>query len=378
MTDRYADLSRKALQVGDPDEPRAALERALSEVPHRLDLRHALAVTLMRLGEAHGAIEQLSLALEQARTQANETTATLMPQLLLALAAACEDTYKPEHAEEAYREILSGEPGNPRALQGLGHLLMSWGRLEEGLALLRQYIEVGGDGPEYVDAAQSFISAVQRFVDEDLHPRNFLEAHRGSYVAFFDHHAEKMEAEGWIAEAARMQRLADGTVAPVIPEGARPYAAVRIDLVDPATGQPGQVGDQPMVVALAGYEPLSQAMVLIDWPDLPYPVWVSSICPWDQLPVQVLIGYHSDPVKAIDATIGDWYSAGYNGEYGETERGRFHYISDPERIGPRAVLYHVDCGRAELRCIDDLLKRLEILHTPYRIEAVLLGRGFLP
>ena len=133
-----------------------------------------------------------------------------------------------------------------------------------------------------------------------------------------------------------------------------------------------------MVVALAGYEPLSQAMVLVDWPDLPYPVWVSSVCPWDQLPIQVLFGYDSNPIDAIDATIGDWYTDGYSGEFGETERGRFHYISDPERIGPRAVLYHVDCGRAELRSIDELLKRLELLHTPYRIESVLIGRGFLP
>ncbi len=378
MNDPYADAALKALQEGDPDKARKALKRALKEAPHRLDLRHALAITLMRGGEISAALEQLDAALAAAREQADETAATMMPQLLLARAAACEDSYQPRAAEAAYREVLVHEAGNPRALQGLGHLLLAWGRLEEGLALLRGYIAAGGDGPEYVDAAQGFISAVSRFVDEDLHPRNFLEAHRGSYVEFFDHHAERMEAQGWIAEAARMQRLPDGSIVPVIPDGARPYAAVRIDLVDPSTGQPGQVGDQPMVVALAGYEPLSQAMVLVDWPELPFPVWVSSICPWDQLPVQVLFGYDSDPVQAIDPIIGDWYTAGYNGEYGDTDRGRFHYISDPERIGPRSVLYHVDCGRAELRSIDDLLKRLEILHAPYRIEAVLLGRGFLP
>lgn len=378
MNDPFADAALRALKEGDPQKARTALERALLEAPHRLDLRHALAITLLRMGEAGEAIQQLDEALDAARKQPDETADKMMPQLLLARAAACEDTYDPTGAEAAYLAVLAREDDNPRALQGLGHLLLGWGRLKEGLAQLGQYIAVGGDGPEYADAAQSFVSAVNRFVDADLHPRNFLEAHRGSYVEFFDHHAERMEAEGWMAEAARMQRLPDGSVAPVIPEGARPYAAVRIDLVDPATGQPGQIGDQPMVVALAGYEPLSQAMVLIDWPDQPYPVWVSSICPWDQLPIQVLFGYNSDPVEAIDATIGDWYTDGYSGEFGETDRGRFHYISDPERIGPRSVLYHVDCGRSELRCIDELLKRLELLHTPYRIEAVLIGRGFLP
>ncbi|MBK9370442.1 MAG: hypothetical protein IPN01_29815 [Deltaproteobacteria bacterium] len=52
-----------------------------------------------------------------------------------------------------------------------------------------------------------------------------------------------------------MRRAPDGRLVPSILDGARPYAGVRVDLVDPSTGRAGQVGDQPMVVAVAGLEP---------------------------------------------------------------------------------------------------------------------------
>ncbi len=376
--DEVAERAMAAIRSGDPRLAREALEEAVAALPQRIDLHHALAVTLLQLGESAAARDALDEGIALAHKQADDAAATLMPLLRLSRAAAREDTYDPEGAEADYLAVLASEPDHPRALQGLGHLLLAWGRPDEGLARLAQYVAVGGDGPEYVEATSTFIASVRKFIADDLHPRNFLEAHRGAYVEFFDHHASRMEAEGWIAEAARMQRLPDGTIAPIIPDGARPYAAVRVDLVDPSTGQPGQIGDQPMVVALAGYEPLAQAMVLSDWPDQPYPVWVSSVCPWDQLPVQVRFGYDSNPIEALDPTMGDWYRDGYNGAFGQTDRGRLHYISDPERTGARTVLYHVDCGRAELRCIEDLLQRIELLDRPYKVESVLIGRGFLP
>ena len=75
-----------------------------------------------------------------------------------------------------------------------------------------------------------------------------MDAHRGSYVEFFNHHASEMAAKGWIAEAARMRKDDEGNLVPVIAEGARPYAGTRVDLVDPQTGQAGLVGEQPIVL----------------------------------------------------------------------------------------------------------------------------------
>jgi hypothetical protein len=83
-------------------------------------------------------------------------------------------------------------------------------------------------------------------------------------------------------------------------------------------------------------------------------------------------------IDRIDDTIGSWYLAGYNGEFGDGDRGRFHYVTDPEPTGTSAVAYTVDLGRAELRAVSDLLRRLAVLHERHPIRRVLLGEGRLP
>ena len=85
-----------------------------------------------------------------------------------------------------------------------------------------------------------------------------------------------------------------------------------------------------------------------------------------------------DAIAQADPTIGDWYTAGYDGAFGATDVGRLHYISDPEALGDHGVLYHVDCGRSELTAIDDLRRRLMVLHESHPITCVVIGRGFLP
>lgn len=381
MNDEIAEKAMRALRGDDPRAARSALARILEQAPDRLDVQHAMAVTELRLGEAESALERLDKAEIQARAQADETAAALMGNLLLTKAAACEDLYDPAGAVACYREVMAHEAGNPRAAQGLGYLLMAWGRGDEGAAVLDAYVAAGLDDPEAIKGNGLYLQSYRKLLADDVHPRMFLEAHRGGYVEFFDHHARQMEEKGWIAEAARMRRGDDGALVPVIPEDARPYAAVRIDLVDPATGQQGQVGDQPMVVALAGYEPLARAPTLLRWPeaDPPFPTWVSTQCPWDQLPVQVALAEPSAAAaEALDAVVGDWYGAGFHGAFGTPQQGRFHYIGDPESPRGAVITWNVDCGRAEPRAIDDLLRRLTALHERVPLRAVLLGRGYLP
>lgn len=381
FNDQVAERTMRALKSEDPEAARAALERIVADHPDRLDVQHALAVTELRLGHAGPALQRLQAIEEQARARGDEASLAVMGQVVLARAAACEDLYAPDRAEDAYRTVMAHEEGNPRAVQGLAYLLFSWGRGEEGAAVLKEYIDGGHDEQAAIEGNRHFLTAWTRLHEDDVHPRMFLEAHRGSYVEFFDHHALRMADQGWIAEAARMRRDEAGNVVNVIPDGARPYAAVRVDLVDPRSGQPGMIGDQPMVVALAGFEPLARAAALTRWPerDHPFPVWVSTQCPWDQLSVQVKLSAPSrEAVEALDAVIGDWYSAGFEGAFGTADRGRFHYISDPELQTHDVLSYDVDCGRAELTAVTDLLKRLSVLHDRVGIGGVLLGRGYVP
>ena len=370
----------ESLKEGRPDEAIHALQTALQDEPHRLDLIHALAIAHLQLGHAQEALRLTINAETLIEIRGDPFAQHVWPQLLLARAAAYEDLYDPKGAERTFKTLLDLEPRDPRARQGWATIL-GWGRSDEGLSELDRYLQDDVDEPDFLKGTSDFRSAVSRFINEDIHPQIFLEAHRGAYNEFFNHHAEQMAAQGWIAEAAQMMRNEAGEVVPRIPPGARHYAAVRVDLVNPETGQPGQIGDQPMIVAVADYEALAQAPVLISWPkqDWPFPLYVCSQVPWDQLPVQVRFdSIDVDPVAVLDPVIGDWYADGYDGAFGRPTEGRFHTISDPETIGTDSVLYHVDLGRSEQTAIPDLLRRLSVLHAQYPIRCVLLGRGYLP
>ena len=376
-TDPIAQRAMQAFQAEDPNETRKQLQELIEEAPDRIDLRQSLSVVLLQMGEAQAAAAVLDDALEQTAHSSDPEVLPLVSQLHLTRGAAYEELYQPRQAELAYQNVLNKEPENPYALQRLAFLYLSWGRLSEGTSALEAYLDAGSDQPEALEANQQVLSALSEFENSDLHPKNFLEAHHGSYVEFFDHHAERMEAQGWFAEAAHKKIDPDtGAQTSIIPEGARSYAAVRVDLVDPASNQVGRVGDQPMIVALANYEALAQTPVLMSWPGQPFAVYVSSRCPWNNLAVHIrtLDGSWED----LDATIGDWYEAGFNGSFGTLQGQRFHEISVPQVIDERSVVYYVDCGRAGNQCIDDLLQRLEILHSGIGIDSVVFGQGFLP
>lgn len=381
FVDNIAEQAMVALKGDDPEAAARKLRSLLRSAPERLDLHHALAITELRLGDPAEALKICAEAEALANEQRDERAGMIMPQLMLVKASAAEDLRAPEAAAAAYQTLLEHEPLNPRAKQGLAWLLLAWGRLDDGMKALEAYIEDKQDEPPYIEGAEAFLDSLRALVRNDIHPEEFLKAHRGSYCEMFNHYAEKMAEKGWIAEAARMTRTDEGELVPVIPEGARPYAAVRIDLVDPNTGQPGRVGEQPMMVALAEYQPLARAPVLVQWParDWPFPLHVSSQCPWNDLSFSVRFADGStDAVAALDPVIGDWYTAGYNGHFGSQDAGRFHEVSDLEPCGPGAVRVSIDAGRAEVSAVPDLLRRLTVLHGQHPIAAVLIGRGFLP
>lgn len=378
-----AERALQALQGEDPRQAQKLLLEAVKAAPDRADLLNALGFVQLNLGEpelGRGLFQQaIEICVDQmAKPDRREQAEMLLEGIRLNLAAACEDLDDPKAAKATYQEILAANPGQPRAQGGLAWLLLAWGEIDAGRKELRRYVEDDRDEDPFLEAASTYHAELERFIKQDVHPREWLVAHRGSYVQMFDHYAAEQAKLGWIAEAARMKRAPDGRVVPVIPEGARPYAAVRVDLVNPNTSEVGQVGDQPMVVALADYQGLARAPVQIAWRELPFDLRISSQAPWDQLPIQLLFE-RPGALDDADAQIGDWYARGWDGAFGSKDAGRMHYISDPQpsREG-RAVTYHVDMGRASLEAIEDLLRRLHVLHDRHAIKRVLIGRGFLP
>jgi tetratricopeptide (TPR) repeat protein len=374
------DIIKNALEAvrgDDPELARDALMLALAEHPERLDLVHTLAIMELQNGSPELALDLAQKAAAVAKERREADDLLLLPQLLLTQGAAHEELRRPDEAMAAYDTVLDQDADHPLAIQGKGHLLLAWGRIDDGVALLQSAVDSGKDDPRFLEATEKLIAGIQKYVSDDLHPRNFVDAHRGSYVEFFNHHAEKTADDGWIAEAARMRKDDAGNLVPVIVEGARPYAGTRVDLVDPQTGQAGLVGDQPMIVAVEGHEIIAQTPILFPWPNVDFPVWGSSQMPWNLMSISIRFE-SGDADAAADPTIGDWYRAGFDGDFGAQDHGRFHSITDPEPLGDHCVRYQLDCGRTESQAIDDLLKRLGVLHATHPIAAVLIGRGFIP
>ncbi len=386
--DALAERAMRVLNEGDPREARKLLLAATEAAPERPDLMNALGIVHLQLGEPELGrqliLEAIGLA-ERAGFEdpdKRDQLRMMVESFELGLAAACEDLDEPADAKLAYERILRMNEGHPRARAGRAHLFLAWGQVEAGLGELRTFIQEDRDDNTFIDGASALVDALDRFRKDDIHPHEILAAHRGSYVEFFDHHAREQEAKGWVAEAARMKRAPDGKIVPMLADGARAYAAVRVDLVNPQTSEVGQIGDQPMVVAVANYEALARAPVVFDTPGHPFALGISTQTPWDQLPIAVLFAggdAAGAALDALDGVVGDWYMRGWDGEFGTKDGHRLHYISDPDpRRGGRGVLYNVDFGRARLDAIDDLLRRFEVLHTQHPIAKVVIGRGHLP
>ncbi|MSP54738.1 MAG: hypothetical protein EXR69_03900 [Myxococcales bacterium] len=383
-------LAESALQALGRDDPRKAREllmEAIMAAPSRPDLVHALGVVQLQLGEAHLGLPLIQQAIGMAGELASTGAAgkakadEMIDGFELSLAAAHEDLDQPIEAEAAYRRALARSPNQPRPQHQYALLLLGWGRLDEGLAELDAYVKADADDPDAVRGLKALAGEIRLWIARKLHPKNLLEAHRESYVEMFDGYL-KGPAKGWVAEAAKMRRGPDGRPVVIVPEGARPYAGVRVDLVNPATNQIGQVGDQPMVVQVAEFPALAQAPVQLRWEHEEFDLRVSTQCPWDQLPIHIL--FTDGPgaegaLEAADELIGEWYSAGFDGAFGTKDGHRLHDISYPQAVrGFLGVTYDVDMGRAELRAIDDLVQRLTHLNARHPIARVLLGRGFLP
>jgi hypothetical protein len=113
----------------------------------------------------------------------------------------------------------------------------------------------------------------------------------------------------------------------------------------------------------------------------PFPVWVSTRAPWHWLPVVVQFrepGTSQELIDRVEPALGSWYLAGFNGEFGDKETGRFHYVTDPDTQGSRSVTWVVDLGRAKWEAIGDLLRKLGVLHDRHPIQRVLFGEGRVP
>lgn len=379
--DERARAGLKAIEEKRFDDAIAAFRAVLELQPERPDINHALGMAHLHRGDAGNALPHLQAAVRLAEPYDLPQHQPIKRDFHLSLATTYQLLDQVEQARKTLETIIERWPDTVDARLQLGQLLLSSCRPTEGCA-------VYDDAMDWLDkdqreSARALVGTVRAFREAE-HPSSvFLEAHGDSYRQYFDAIAKEKEAEGFYAEAARMSRGADGELRPVLPDGARPYALVRVDLVNPADGTVSGVysEEDPMIVAIEGLEPLAQVPVVLPWEGYPFEVWVSSRCPWHWLSIVIQLRdpmHSSALIERIDDTIGGWYLSGYNGEYGSGEQGRFHYITDPDPVGDRSLAYTVDLGRSSFAAVESLLRRIAVLHERNPVARVLFGEGRLP
>ena len=149
------------LQNESPQQAKEKLEELIAQNPERLDLHHALTVTLIQMGEAKAAKIVSTNALALAEDIRTDMAATMETPLLLSLANAHEDLYEPQLAEDVYRKILVKEPDHPYARQRYAYLLLAWGRMEEARNHFSTYIDKSLDEPGAIEIHKKLLEMVK-------------------------------------------------------------------------------------------------------------------------------------------------------------------------------------------------------------------------
>jgi len=382
--DELAKAGIQAINEDRFDDAIENLEKAVELGPDRPDIVNALGMCHLRRGEIGTALPLLEKSLELAEPYEGPEVQEMKCNFHIGMGTAYRLADQVADARAVLERAISRWPDRLEPRLQLGQILLESCLLDEGIAHYKELSEYPGLDAQQRKAMETLVEAIVAF-QESEHPAGvFLQGHQESYRAYFDEVVAEEDKEGWYAEAARMAKGADGEMKPILSEGARPYALTRVDLVNPETGEIFGVynEDEVMIVALRGLEPLAQVPILFPWEGHPFEVWVCSQAPWHWLTITVQF---DDPaadedalIDRIDPTIAEWYLAGYNGDFGDTGSGRFHYVTDPEVIGDRAVAYTFDLGRATYQAAETLMARLLILHEHHTLRRVVFGRGRLP
>ena len=381
--DEHARAGIAAVNEGQLEEAIQQFQSALAIDSERPDLNNALGMAYLRRGEVVSALPHLRKAVDLGRAFTAPEHDAMRRHFAQGLASAHTLLDQIDEAIEVLKDAVDTWPMDLETRMQLGSVMVNALRPADGRDVYQSVADEPSFEEEIREAAGALAGAITAFLDdEELQARVFLQGHCESYIGFFNQHANGLIEEGWYAEAARMVRGPDGEPKPVLAEGARPWALERVDLVNPADGNIAKVGDEkePLIIAVNGLEPLAQVPVTLPWTGWDFEVWVCSRCPWHWLSVGIQLQDDLDEsaAKALDEVLGAWYLAGYNGDFGESDTGRFHYATDLEPVGTTGLVGVFDLGRAKMDAIDDLLKRLTILHDRHPIRRVLFGQGRLP
>lgn len=186
----YGTLVDALVELGRYDEAIVAMDEMLARRP---DLSSYSRASYLRelLGDSEGAIRAMEMA-AQAGVQGSEGRSWALYQLA-GMAMAAGDN---QSAERILRGLIEEAPGYTRALEGLAHLRLVEGRLEEARALIEEAVALApGAGFEELAAEIYLMSG-----DDEAHQAALLAVEAG---------LDEAEAMGEVVNMERADFLAD-------------------------------------------------------------------------------------------------------------------------------------------------------------------------
>lgn len=359
------------LSAGDLPKAHEALRalcEASPELPEAWINRGSLERAMGDLTSAAAHLER-GIALLNARSPSADP---LLVPAYLNLAEVLETLEDVSRAADVLREAFRRAPESPSPLIQLAGLQARAGDLDAARRTARDYcfaaVSILSEKPS-IALVRKFQKALE--AADAIDGRLLLIATREAYAMAFESAAFPLR------ESARFEVARE-----VSPEDADEAQALnRADALVEATNEWRTLTPNP-VYGFPGNAPAAREALFTVPAELgaPFETRVSTRTAWNALAVRVRFreALDDERAQAAEDAIATWFRRGFAGDFSlQTDKGFFHALSRPVRVGERVLRWEVDLGLANQTAIAALIETLADLHQRHPIDRLVLGDGLI-
>lgn len=323
------------------------------------------------MGDLEPAAAHLERGIALLEARADAVDPLLVPACL-DLAEVLETLEEVDRAASLLRQAFRRAPDSPASLIQLASLQARSGDLGAAIRTAREYclaaVSILAEKPS-IALVRKFQKALE--AAGEVNGQLLLIATREACAMAFD-------AAAWpLRDTARFEvqcNPAAGGVSAI-------YDLKRDDALIEATGERRSLTTSP-VYGFPGNAPSAKGALFTVPIDLgaPFEMRISTRTAWNALALRIRFKDALDELrlKAAEAAIAAWFKRGFEGAFSlQQDKGFFHAISRPARIGARGLRFEIDLGLANQTAIAALVEALAELHRQVPIERAVLGNGLL-
>ena len=359
------------LSAGDLPKAHEAL-RALCEASPELPEAWINRGSLERaMGDLSSAATHLERGIALLKARSHSADPLLVPAYLN-LAEVLETLEDVSRAADVLREAFRRAPESPSPLIQLAGLQARAGNLDAARRTARDYcfaaVSILSEKPS-IALVRKFQKALE--AADAIDGRLLLIATREAYAMAFESAAFPLR-ESARFEVAR-EEVSEGT--------GDAYTLNRSDAFVEATNEWRTLTPNP-VYGFPGNAPAAREALFTVPAELgaPFETRVSTRTAWNALAVRVRFreALDDERARAAEDAIATWFRRGFTGGFSlQRDKGFFHALSRPVRVGERALRWEIDLGLANQTAIAALIETLADLHQRHPIDRLVLGDGLI-